>query len=69
MRSMTHDEAESSDAGAMSAFRTLDPQEGARLIRAFVQITDASVRHQIVGMVERVARQNASPGQAPGYAS
>ena len=43
MRSMTHDEAEFLRRGAMSAFRTLDPQEGARLIRAFVQITDASV--------------------------
>ena len=44
MRTMTDDEAESSHAGTIPAFRTLDPQEGARLIRAFVQITDVSVR-------------------------
>jgi hypothetical protein len=42
MRSMTHDEAESSDAGPCRPFGH-STRKKARLIRAFVQITDASV--------------------------
>jgi hypothetical protein len=34
--------------------RTPDPQEGARLVRAFLRITDPRVRLAIVQMVEKM---------------
>ena len=34
--------------------QTNDPQQGARLVRAFLQITDPRVRLAIVQMVEKV---------------
>jgi hypothetical protein len=38
----------------MNPSKTNDPQEGARLIRAFLRITDPGVRSAIVRMVERM---------------
>ncbi len=38
----------------MSRSHTNDPQQGARLVRAFLQITDLRVRLAIVQMVEKV---------------
>ena len=38
---------------------TADPQEGARLIRAFLKIEDPKVRDAIIGFVERL--QTPSP--------
>ena len=35
--------------------RINDPKEGARLVRAFLRITDPTVRLAIVDMVERVS--------------
>ena len=34
--------------------QTYDPQEGARLVRAFLRITDPGVRSAIVHMVEKM---------------
>jgi hypothetical protein len=39
----------------MGLSQTYDPQEGARLIRAFLRIADPGVRSVIVHMVERMA--------------
>jgi hypothetical protein len=38
----------------MSLSQTRDPQEGARLVRAFLRITDPAVRSAIVQMVEKM---------------
>jgi hypothetical protein len=38
----------------MSLSQTHDPQEGARLIRAFLRIADPAVRSAIVQMVEKM---------------
>ena len=43
-----------SSALEMRRSQTNDPQQGARLIRAFLQITDPRVRLAIVQMVEKV---------------
>jgi hypothetical protein len=43
-----------SSALEMSRSQTNDPQQGARLVRAFLQITDPRVRLAIVQMVEKV---------------
>jgi hypothetical protein len=38
----------------MSLSQTHDPQEGARLVRAFLRIADPGVRSAIVQMVEKM---------------
>ncbi len=38
----------------MSLSQNPDPQEGARLVRAFLRITDPGVRSAIVQMVEKM---------------
>lgn len=38
----------------MSPSQTHDPQEGARLVRAFLRIADPAVRSAIVHMVEKM---------------
>ena len=43
-----------SSALEMRRSQTNDPQQGARLVRAFLQITDPRVRLAIVQMVEKV---------------
>jgi hypothetical protein len=43
-----------SSALEMSRSQTNDPQQGARLVRAFLRITDSRVRLAIVQMVEKV---------------
>jgi hypothetical protein len=43
-----------SSALEMRGSQTNDPQQGARLVRAFLQITDSRVRLAIVQMVEKV---------------
>ena len=43
-----------SSALEMSLLQTHDPREGARLIRAFVRITDPGVRSAIIHMVEKL---------------
>ena len=43
-----------SSALEMSRSHTNDPQQGARLVRAFLRITDPRVRLAIVQMVEKV---------------
>ena len=43
-----------SSALEMSRSHTNDPQQGARLVRAFLLITDPRVRLAIVQMVEKV---------------
>ena len=43
-----------SSALEMSHSQTNDPQQGARLVRAFLRITDPRVRLAIVQMVEKV---------------
>ena len=40
--------------------QTNDPQEGARLVRAFLRIADAEVRSAIVRMVENMGSATAS---------
>jgi hypothetical protein len=39
-----------------------DPQEGARLVRAFLRITDPGIRLAIVHMVEKMGR---APARSP----
>ena len=41
-------------AREVSRSQTNDPQQGARLVRAFLRITDSRVRLAIVQMVEKV---------------
>ena len=43
-----------SSALEMSLSHTHDPQEGARIVRAFLRITDPGVRSAIVQMVEKM---------------
>jgi hypothetical protein len=43
-----------SSALEMSLSQTHDPQEGARLVRAFLRIADPGVRSAIVHMVEKM---------------
>jgi hypothetical protein len=43
-----------SSALEMSLSQTSDPQQGARLVRAFLRITDPRLRLAIVQMVEKV---------------
>ena len=43
-----------SSALEMSLSQTNDPQQGARLVRAFLRITDSRVRLAIIQMVEKV---------------
>ena len=43
-----------SSALEMSLSQTNDPQQGARLVRAFLRITDPRVRLALVQMVEKV---------------
>ena len=43
----------------MSISPTNDPQEGARLVRAFLRITDPQVRSAIVHMVETMGSEPA----------
>lgn len=40
---------------------TSDPQEGARLIRAFLRIGDPGVRLAIIQMVEKMSLANSAP--------
>ena len=43
-----------SSALGMSLPQSLDPQEGTRLVRAFLRIPDPAVRSAIVQMVEKM---------------
>jgi hypothetical protein len=43
-----------SSALEMGRLHTDDPQQGARLVRAFLRITDSRVRLAIIQMVEKV---------------
>jgi hypothetical protein len=43
----------------MSLSQTQDPREGARLVRAFLRITDPGVRSAIVDMVEKMGSASA----------
>jgi hypothetical protein len=49
-----HRKFAASSALEMSLSQTHDPQEGARLVRAFLRITDPGIRSAIVQMVERL---------------
>ena len=49
-----HCKSAASSALEMSLSQTHDPQEGARLVRAFLRITDPGVRSAIVHMVEKM---------------
>ena len=49
-----------SSALEMSRSQTNDPQQGARLVRAFLRITDPRVRLAITQMVEKVGSAAAS---------
>jgi hypothetical protein len=40
----------------MNLSQSHDPQEGARLVRAFLRITDPGIRLAIVHMVEKMGR-------------
>jgi hypothetical protein len=49
-----HGKFAASSALQMSLSHTHDPQEGARLVRAFLRIADPAVRSAIVQMVEKM---------------
>ena len=49
-----HCKSAASSALEMSLSQTHDPQEGARLVRAFLRIADPGVRSAIVQMVEKM---------------
>jgi hypothetical protein len=44
----------------MNLSQSHDPQEGARLVRAFLRITDPGIRLAIVHMVEKMGRTPAN---------
>jgi hypothetical protein len=49
-----HHEFDAPSAPDVSLSQTNDPQEGARLVRAFLRITDPGTRSAIVRMVEKM---------------
>jgi hypothetical protein len=55
----THCKFAASSALEMGLIQTHDPQEGARLVRAFLRITDPGVRSAIVQMVEKMGTASA----------
>lgn len=54
-----HRKFAASAALAMSRSQIRDPQEGARLVRAFLRIADPGVRSAIVQMVEKMGSAHA----------
>jgi hypothetical protein len=52
-------------SGAEDTHSVIDPQDGARLIRAFVKIRDPMTRQKIIDMVEEAAEAGLAGPQLP----